>query len=196
MTGPVDKWNAKYRQAERDGALPDPQPLPALTAYASLFPHEGHALDLACGRAANAEWMAQRGLVASAWDCSDVVIAQVADRFACRGLDVDAQVRDVSAQPPAAESFDLIVVSHFLDRTLAEPITAALRPGGWLVYQTFSRDHVGSAGPSNPDFRLKEGELLGLFSRLSPRIFFDLGGRGDGQVGLRDESLLIAQKSS
>ena len=67
-------------------------------------------------------------------------------------MKIASQARDIIARPPPPSSFDVIVVSHFLDRRLAPAIAWALRPGGLLFYQTFAREAVTDQGPSNPEF--------------------------------------------
>jgi tellurite methyltransferase len=194
MSSSKQKWDAHYRQA---GATCDDDsagPLDALRDFAWLLPVRGKALDLACGRAANAEFLARRGLHVHAWDISSVVIEALEKRLQKSGLPIDAQVRDVVALPPQSNQYDVIVVSRFLDRCLSDDLVAALKPNGMLVYQTFVVDKVAEIGPGNSDYLLHRGELLELFSALAPRVYFDLGSSGDAGQGLRNESLLIAQK--
>lgn len=162
MTSDISsKWNARY--AKSGDSLPPPAEvllggerwLPGFSSRRETMT----ALDLACGRAANAEWLAQQGYQVSAWDISEAVIAAIRQRPAS-GIAL-AQVRDVNKQPPAPESFDVIVVCRFLERSLCPAIAAALKPGGTLFYQTFTQ------GLSNPDYLLKPNELPALFSGLS-----------------------------
>ncbi len=54
------------------------------------------------------------------------------------------------------ESFDVIVVSHLLDRTLAPALVAALRPGGLLYYQTSVR--VGDLARRTRDLAMLAGQ--------------------------------------
>ncbi len=188
------KWDAHYLRAGRcpgGGAF---APLDVLRDFSYLLPAAGDALDLACGLAANAEFLARRGLHVRAWDISSAAIETVDKRIHESGLSVDARVRDVVRQPPPANQFDVIVVSRFLDRGIVDDLVAALKPGGLLIYQTFVIDKMAEVGPGNPDYLLHRGELLELFSVLAPRVFFDLGSVGDGGHGLRNESVLIAQK--
>lgn len=98
------------------------------------------------------------------------------------------------AAPPTPDSFDVIVVSRFLERALCPAIAAALRPGGLLFYQTFVRDDVGAHGPANPAYRLERNELLRLFPQLTLRLYREEGRVGDVTRGVRDEAWLIAQR--
>ncbi|WJW75629.1 methyltransferase domain-containing protein [Thiohalobacter sp. IOR34] len=187
MSGPADKWDAIYRAASEE-----PRPAAVLHDYGHLLPLSGRALDLACGRGGNALYLAARGFEVSAWDVSPVAIGQLRSRAAAGGLALQAEVRDVLAEPPAVRHFDVIVVSRFLERALAPALIAALRPGGLLYYQTYVREAVDDAGPRNPAYRLAPGELLELFAPLRPLLYRDEGRQGDLSQGLRNEAQLVA----
>lgn len=165
-----------------------------LSANLHLLPRTGTAVDVACGRGGNALLLAAAGLDTSAWDFSTVALARVEHHALEAGVPVRTECRDVVASPPAPESFDVIVVSHFLDRTLAPHLAAALRPGGLLYYQTFVRAAVDGGGPSNPAYRLAEGELLRLFADLQPLVYREEGLVGDVLRGWRNEAMLVARK--
>jgi tellurite methyltransferase len=184
------KWNQRYAQTDRM-----PSPAVVLTANAHLLPASGRALDLACGLGANALFLAERGLDTTAWDLSAVAIDRLAAEATARSLRLDLAVCDVEAHPPAPSSFDVIVVSHFLERVLMPAIAAALRPSGVLFYQTFAREAVSDCGPSNPDFRLETNELLRLFQGLTVRVYREEGRLGDLSRGTRDLAMLVAQRA-
>jgi tellurite methyltransferase len=185
------KWDSRYLAAD-DTA---PQPAYVLQAFAHLLPSSGTALDLACGLGGNALFLAERGLTVAAWDLSAVAIARLSEAARQRGLAITAEVHDVVAAPPAAASFDVIVVSRFLERSLCPALIAALKPGGLLFYQTWLRERTSSQGPSNPHFLLDSNELLRLFAPLTLRAYREEGCVGDAQQGFRNEALLVAQRS-
>lgn len=184
-----DRWDARYREVHRF-----PSAAAVLADNLHLLPSTGDALDLACGLGSNALMMARQGLHVWAWDLSPVAIAYVNDtaREACVSL--TAQVRDVEALPPEPNRFDAIVVTHFLDRRLASAIAAALRPGGLLFYQTFTREAVSGDGPSDPAYRLDTNELLQLFPGLILRVYREEGRVGDCRRGTRDLAQMVAQR--
>jgi len=68
-------------------------------------------------------------------------------------------------------AYDLVVVTHYLHRPLFPAILAALRPGGTLVYETFTRAQAARGRPTNPEFLLEPGELLRLVAPLTVRDF-------------------------
>lgn len=183
-------WDARYRQTSAA-----PTAAEVLADNRHLLPAQGHALDLACGLGGNALLLAAHGLDTHAWDISPVAIARLQAQAAAQGLPLTASVRDVTRQPPEPVSFAVIVVSRFLERTLAPALCAALRPGGLLFYQTFTRRRTDpTAGPQNPAFLLDDGELLHLFAPLAPVVYREEALLGDTTRGWRNSALLIAQR--
>ncbi|HBY95522.1 MAG TPA: hypothetical protein DEP84_16460, partial [Chloroflexi bacterium] len=67
----------------------------------------------------------------------------------------------------APATFDLIVVVRFLARGLAPTLEALLRPGGTLLYATYTHKRLASHPDFNPTFLLAPGELPTLFPRLT-----------------------------
>ncbi len=180
-----DKWNRIYGQRSTPGT-----PSQLLTEHAFLLPDQGSALDLACGLGANACFLSEKGLSTEAWDISDVALT----RLNQQQPQIQTQIRDVESQPPAEESFDVIVVTDFLYRPICPAISAALRPGGLLFYQTFCRDKITQSGPSNPSFLLENNELLSLFSDLQVLFYEEFSRFGDLNQGQRNKASLIAAK--
>lgn len=184
-------WDNRYRDT-----IDVQQPAVVLREHLHLLPGTGKALDLACGLGANALLLANQGLETWAWDISPVAVARLAETAHRAGTPIHAEVRDVTSQPPEPDSFDVIVVSHFLERQLAPALRAALRPAGVLFYQTFSHLRIDESGPQNPVFRLEDNELLSLFTGLKVRVYREDGLLGDHQHGFRNEAMLVAQKES
>lgn len=184
-----DKWNRRY--AENDHA---PAVAAVLRDHAHLLPGAGRALDLACGRGANALFLAQQGLEVDAWDLADVAIDALMREASQRALMVHACVRDVIAQPPPAQAYDVIVVSHFHAPSLCPALVDALCCGGLLFYQTWSRTRVDDSGPRNPDFRLRDNELLQQFAALRVRVYREEGRLGDLTRGFRNQAMFVGEK--
>lgn len=185
------RWESRYRTAEGE-----PQPARVLRELGFLLPQQGQALDLACGYGGNALLMAAQGLAVTAWDYAGAAIEDLRERASVRGLPIRAEVRDVCAKPLPSETFDVIVVSFFLDRGLVPAIADALRPGGLLFYETFVREAVGTSGPTNPDFRLMPGELLRLFAELRVIDYREHALFGDTEQGQRDIATLVATRQA
>lgn len=186
-----EKWNCRYRSAGSSAT----EPSFVLKEYGYLLPNSGKALDLAAGLGANALYLASRGMECSAWDISNVAMERLSAQAAEKGLSIICDAKDAVARPPVAKSFDVIVVSRFLHRPLCPAISAALRPGGMLFYQTFIQDKTEpDFGPSNPDYLLTTNELLRLFHDLTVRVYREEGTVGNPANGFRNEACLIAEK--
>ena len=184
------RWNARYQHPTRA-----PQAARVLWENQHLLPATGCALDLACGIGGNALLLAAHGLETSAWDISDRAVAHLQAVAQQRGVVVHAEVRDVVTCPPLPESFDVIVVSRFLERRLAPALIQALKPAGLLLYQTFTQVTVGAGwGPTNPVYRLAPQELFTLFQPLHVLVYREEGRVGDTTRGWRHEAMLVAQK--
>ena len=183
------KWNERYCAATGEG-----QASRVLKENLHLLPDNGCALDLACGLGGNAILLAQQGLKVDAWDVADVPIAALQEIALERQLCIQAEVRDVEADPPVPETFDVIIVSYFLDRDIIPALIQALKPGGLIYYQTFTLQRVSDRGPQRAEFRLADQELLQLFSGLQVLFYREEGCVGDVQKGFRDEAMLIGRK--
>jgi len=183
------KWNERYR-----GAAGERQASRVLRENLHLLPDNGRALDLACGLGGNAILLAQQGLQVDAWDIADVPVAALQEVALEQQLAIQAEVRDVEANPPGPETFDVIVVSYFLGRDIIPALKQALKPGGLIYYQTFTRQRVSDRGPQRAEFRLAEQELLQLFSGLQVLFYREEGCVGDVQQGFRDEAMLVGRK--
>jgi 2-polyprenyl-3-methyl-5-hydroxy-6-metoxy-1,4-benzoquinol methylase len=189
MTGLQQKWDSIYRKREHI----IPEPASVLSKHQHLLPTTGHALDLACGLGGNSFFLARHGLQVDAWDVSSVAIESI-KKNSTEQNNINASVVDLSTTQFPADNYDVITVSRFLDRQITPKLISALKPNGLIFYQTFTLDKAFQEGPSNPKFLLEKGELLSLFSALSPIIYHEEGTVGDIKKGLRNEAFLIAQK--
>ena len=185
-----EKWDQRYHSA------PDnfPEESRVLQDFAHLLPEQGDALDLACGLGGNALFLASTKLSVQAWDISNVAINKLNAHALSKKLGIQTRVRDVITLPPQAKTFDVIIVSYFLHRPLAKFLCDALRPGGVLFYQTYTRNKVSNEGPKNPDFLLSENELPDLFSDLHILAYREEGKTGNIKKGLRNEALFVGKK--
>ncbi|RLJ19372.1 SAM-dependent methyltransferase [bacterium endosymbiont of Escarpia laminata] len=194
MEKAIAELKAMWDQRHAD---PDKQPSAAevLLENLHLLPETGNALDLACGLGGNALELARFGLKVSALDISSVAVERLQHLAASEELALNAEQRDVEQAPLTENAFDVIVVSYFLNRGLMPSLIAALRPGGLIFYQTFTRIAVSDTGPSNPAYRLGDNELIALLSPLSVRVYREENRLGDLRKGFRDVAMIVAQKA-
>ncbi|MFN0055500.1 MAG: class I SAM-dependent methyltransferase [Planctomycetales bacterium] len=159
------RWNEKYASRQPPAGLaPDPWLAEQL---AEVSP--GRALELACGLGHNAIWLAQRGWQVDAVDISSTGLL-LAENLARRcGAQVNWVASDLDEFEPEPNAYDLVCVFRFLDRVrLPGLIACALRPGGCLLYETFTRSHLDRPDShlKNPAYALQPGELPRLFPTL------------------------------
>jgi len=114
----------------------------------------GRALDLACGTGRNALWLAEHGWKVTAVDRSEAAIRGL------RGL-VDARIADLEAGEFAigVDAWDLILMSHYLQRDLFEPVKLGLKSGGLAIVIV----HLFEPGHESSRFSLHPGELANSF---------------------------------
>jgi SAM-dependent methyltransferase len=189
MSDLQDKWDAIYQNASSP-----PPPAEVLSQHQYLLPKHGKALDLACGLGGNAMLLAESGLTVDAWDISSVALQLLQLQAAEKGLSITTRQCDISAETLTKQTYDVIVICRFLDRTLCNAIMAALKPGGLLFYQTFTRNKLDQQGPSNPEYLLANNELLRLFGPLNVVFYQEYAKLGDVRFGNRNEACFIGQK--
>lgn len=133
-----------------------------------LITVSGRVLDLACGHGRHMRFLQAQG-------------------FQCLGLDRDTAALDAAkpfgevlhadvenqAWPLNGVQFDAVVVTNYLWRPLWPHILNSLKPDGVLVYETFAAGNETVGKPSNPDFLLNPGELLGVCKDLRVVAFED-----------------------
>jgi tellurite methyltransferase len=154
-------WDARYR----DSYAPR-----SPSALLQRWVHQlapGYALDVACGSGRNAILLAERGWRVLGVDISPVGLRIARDESRRRGIHIDLAALDLDSWPIPEARFDLVCVFRFLLRPLCPRLTSAIKPGGVLIYETFTinqRRYQG--GPRQDEFLLQPGELPSLFPDL------------------------------
>jgi len=128
----------------------------------------GRALDLACGSARAAVFLALAGWQAEGWDVDASALERARALAQRHGAQVEFAVVDLERAdlPDPNVPYDLIVVVRFLHRPLFPWIERALAPGGVLLYETFRDGQQRFGHPRRQRFLLRDGELLTAFPSL------------------------------
>ncbi|HEX9222410.1 MAG TPA: methyltransferase domain-containing protein [Candidatus Acidoferrales bacterium] len=202
MPSLIEDWDARYREPARP--LPD-RPAAILAEVLPLLPR-GRALDIACGAGGNAIFLAMRG-----WDVTAVDFSSAALALACsaaQAAGIRAAWERTFAEPPRQlpglhlidgdleklslprQAFNLILCTNYLQRSLFRQVEAALRGGGVLLYETFTRDQLQfAAGPRNREFLLNPGELRESFPDLTTLFYREMSaGKGIASILARKTS--------
>jgi SAM-dependent methyltransferase len=198
----IEDWDARYRESARP--LPD-RPAAILAELLPLLPR-GRALDVACGAGRNAIFLAMRGWDVTAVDFSSAALALASSAAQAASIPVTRErtFAEPPRQPPGLhliegdleklslprQAFDLILCTNYLQRSLFRQVEAALRAGGVLLYETFTRDQLQfAAGPRNREFLLNPGELRESFPDLTTLFYREVSaGKGIASILARKTS--------
>ena len=160
-----DEWDAKYRERGTESQHAASR---WVIERCAVLPVDAVVLDLAGGTGRHAEPIARSGRTVVVVDFVHLAVAAAVARYDR----IVGVVADATALPFGSQAFDAIVCVSFLDRTLFDVAAELLKPGGVLVYETFTRAHLdvvsrGRAhGPRNAAYLLAAGELRTLVSPL------------------------------
>lgn len=124
----------------------------------------GKALDIGCGNARNAIFLARRGFAVEGVDYSATAINWAKERVDAAGVNLQLRCQSVFDIAIEACGYDLVYDSgcfHHLPphrrRTYVELVTKALKPGGWFGLTCFRPE--GGSGLS--DYEVYERRTLG-----------------------------------
>jgi SAM-dependent methyltransferase len=158
VTDDRERWNEKY-STDEEFELPN-DPIPELARRIDTLP-TGRALDVATGTGRNARFLAAEGYDVDAVDVSDEALDRAARAAAAEGVDVNWIRSDIDDFEFGRGAYDVITVSFFAALEHLPNITAALAPGGVLVYEHHLRssDDI-DIGPSSDRYRYPSNHLL------------------------------------
>jgi SAM-dependent methyltransferase len=184
-----DKWNERYREgayAERThpGAL--------LAEWIDRIPR-GRALDLACGAGRNALFLASCGFEVDAVDISRTALERARESARKAGLQIRWIEHDLDEPLDLDTGYALILVNRYVNLPLVQRLAAHLAPGGFLVCEEHLDCDADVAGPSNPAFRVRPGELRAAAGTLHIHHYSE-GVIGDPDGRPAAVARLVAQK--
>ncbi len=166
------RWDARYKERPESWAEPDEFLVRSYDEFLSDRP-PGLALDLAGGAGRNSLFLIARGWRVDLVDISEVALQLAKEKFrSAKRSAVDGKLNvkavDLNAVSDFGRSeYELIVVFYFLRRELFPALIAALKPGGTLVYRTYTIDRMNvPGGPTDPAYLLQPGELRQAFDSL------------------------------
>lgn len=152
-----------FQQAE-SGRRASTEPSSLLVRFSGLLPSGGLALDLACGHARNTLYLAQHGLAAIGVDRSMKALISGREAAARSNLKISLVQGDLPRFALPANAFSVVICFKYRDHDLYTSIRASLRPGGLLIYETYTFEHREfGRKPLDPAHLLERNELLEVF---------------------------------
>ena len=196
MPANVTEWDARHRE----GAQSTPAEAAGIVSEWLPLLHRGRALDLACGTGRHTLLLAALGLSVTAVDWSGTALDILENRARKAKLPVSRVSATAIAESSSRgirliqanleeftlpeNSFFVILCFHYLQRSLFPQIVRALRPGGLLLFETYTRAQLNYAGgPRNPAHLLEFGELRTAFRGLHALFYRELNA-GQGIASL------------
>jgi len=162
-----EKWDKKYH--DKPDLLDTRPPSKFVREYHDKC--EGkQALDLACGSGRHTLFLSEKGFLVDAVDISAVALEKLAEK---KNDSINLIEADLDEFMPQRNHYDFIVMSNFLDRDLIARCYDALKDGGVFVIETYMEDDDNEKKESNPDFLLKEDELIMMFYNGFKRLDYD-----------------------
>ena len=149
--------------------------------FSGLVTDGGRVLDVACGRGRHSRWFAARGCREVAVDRDSDALGELAAVARVTPIAADLEV---GAWPFEGEKFDAVIVTNYLHRALFPHLLRTLAGDGILLYETFARGNEAHGKPSNPDFLLKDAELLGVVGDALIVVAFEQGRADIGRAAV------------
>jgi tellurite methyltransferase len=201
MPASVSEWDVRHREAAQNAPS---EPASIVSEWLPLLP-DGPALDLACGTGRNTLLVAERRHWVTAVDWSGTALdiiekrarkakihvtrADAADLASSRVRGIRLIQANLEEIKLPESAFSLILCLQYLQRSHFSQMAHALRPGGMLLFETFTRAQLNySGGPRDPAHLLEPGELRTAFPELDVLFYRELNA-GQGIA------TLVAQKS-
>jgi len=171
------RWDAIFKQRLQK---PYPEPDQLLLDYAPDADTEARprprALDLACGVGQNGIWLAKQGYSVDLMDISREALKRARQEMAMQNIrnanllqvDIDKLVLRRSGECArlheiCPNNYDVVTVFRYLRRPLLPILSATVKSGGRLIYETFNQRYLAQVPDFNQDFLLRDGELEEAF---------------------------------
>lgn len=149
------------------------EPAKLLVEYLPLLP-KGKVLDVAMGKGRNALYLASNDFEVVGLEKDGEAMAACLAEAEMAGVRVEARcvdLEDIGSYQIEKSSYDVVICFYYLQRNLIPSLREALKPGGFLLYETFLIDqHIKTGHPRHREYCLEYNELLRFF--IDYRIIF------------------------
>ena len=156
------RWNKKY---DTEQYIFGQEAIPFLQEHVDLLP-KGQVLDLAMGEGRNGVFLATQGFTVTGVDISEEGLKKAQTLATEQGVTLTTIAADLETYEIPPKTFDVIICTYYLQRDLLPKIATALKPGGMVLIETYTVDHLQYQPRFNKDYLLKPNELLSMLPGL------------------------------
>lgn len=185
------KWNKKYQTTPTLLKHREPS-IKLINLVKQLnITNDFQALDIACGIGKNTLYLAKHNIDVEALDISDFAIDKIKEKNISN---ITTKVVDLEGYIPQQNSYDLIVMTNYLDRELIPNLIEALKVDGILYIETYMHHETNNKPGSNPDFLLQENELKKFFNNNFEILDYDEFDNDKSELYRMRKQSIIAKK--
>ena len=189
-----EKWDAKY--------LTKSQLLRPREASRNLQDYIVHckgtkALDLACGSGRNSIFLAECGFDVDALDIAEAAIKALDAEAKQKNLlsKINTLLVDLDTYEIQEETYDIIVMTNYLDRAILESAKNALKKDGILFVETYMLSDENEKKQSNLDNLLKSQELKNMLDDSWQILHYEEFENEDCEIYKMKKQVVITKKT-
>jgi len=154
-----ERWNKYY---DTDKYIFGEKPIRFLKENVHLLP-KGKTLDIAMGEGRNGVYLATKGFDVLGLDISEKGLEKAHQLASANKVKIVTQVVDLETHQLAKNTYDLIICTYYMQRSLFPQFMDALKPGGMALVETFNLDYL-KYKQFKRKYLLEENELLKIFA--------------------------------
>jgi len=149
-----------------------------LQDHQHLFkPAQGQVLDLACGKGQNGLVLKQHNIDVLFADIQQMhldhlVAHENIDQSNVWCADFESETK-IDAVKLSQMQLQGVIVFRYLHRPLFDALKKSVKPGGFVIYETFTEQNKQFGRPSRDQFLLKKDELKTLFKDWDILFYFE-----------------------
>jgi SAM-dependent methyltransferase len=177
MTKCILNGSEEYRHSKLKGRHGTPSDW--IRKFSVLLPDHAEVLDLGCGCGRNTNYLASMGFEVTCCDREPGVEPYLARVPNIHFINTDLENEP---WPFGGKQFDAVILTFFLLRGREKDICSVIKPGGFLLYETFMLPYPGYTGNGmrDPRFYLKPLEFVDSFRNDLAICSYQQTQHGDG----------------
>ena len=196
---PPEEANTRTHWEHRYGSGGGPQteePHPWLVWHSWRLPLHGRALDAACGMGRDTIFLAKRGLYVHGVDFSATALHRARERVWLSGLEtrVSLILADLTRFAFPRAYYDVVIVFSYWEPRILQDLRATVKPGGFIIYETFNIWWKRRRPDIQDRFLVKPGEMYNWLKDWHVLAYRETGSEGYRGEHFRAVSSIVARK--